>query len=182
MRSLRGIEFDEVRSVELPEQSLHVGDGGRALAFEMLGHTGVLTVTRKVGRRRPRPPGRSRDPQGRLGWRIPLVGIRLVHNSQGRESRCDDWRMMPVCSSTSSWVSRPRYRGSYASPGTISIVPTVVGFLRSANRPAVRCLASSDPPDLFDAIRPRMRHQTLVPVIDDGPEPLQRFPNDRNGA
>ena len=52
----------------------------------------------------------------------------------------------------------------------------------SSGRLAVRCVASSDPPDLFGAIRPRMGHQTLVPVIDDGPEPLHRLANDRDGV
>ena len=97
MRSLREVEFDEVRSVNFPEQPLHVGDGPGALASEMRGHTGVLTMTRKMGRRRPRPPGRSRDPRSGSGWRIPLVGIGLTHNPQGRKSRCDDRWMMCVC-------------------------------------------------------------------------------------
>ncbi|MFZ0699875.1 MAG: tRNA (adenine-N1)-methyltransferase [Thermoplasmata archaeon] len=48
VRALREIRFDEVRSVELLERPLHVGDGGTRPAFEMLGHTGFLTVGRKV--------------------------------------------------------------------------------------------------------------------------------------
>jgi tRNA (adenine57-N1/adenine58-N1)-methyltransferase len=48
VRALREFRFDEIRSVELLERPLHVGDGGTRPAFEMLGHTGFLTVGRKV--------------------------------------------------------------------------------------------------------------------------------------
>jgi len=48
VRSLRELRFDEVRSLELLERPLHVGEGGTRPAFEMLGHTGFLTVARKV--------------------------------------------------------------------------------------------------------------------------------------
>lgn len=48
VRALREFRFDDVRSVELLERPLHVGEGGTRPAFEMLGHTGFLTVARKV--------------------------------------------------------------------------------------------------------------------------------------
>ena len=41
-------KFDEVRSVEILERGLHVGDGGTRPAFEMLGHTGFLAAGRRV--------------------------------------------------------------------------------------------------------------------------------------
>ena len=47
VRQLRALEFDEVRSVELLERSLHVGEGGTRPEFEMLGHTGFLTGARR---------------------------------------------------------------------------------------------------------------------------------------
>ncbi len=46
--SLRALGFDEVRAVELLERSLHVAETGTRPAFEMLGHTGFLSVGRKV--------------------------------------------------------------------------------------------------------------------------------------
>jgi len=49
VRSLRELEFDEVRALELLERGLHVGDGGTRPAFEMLGHTGFLATGRRVG-------------------------------------------------------------------------------------------------------------------------------------
>lgn len=48
VRTLRELRYDEVRSVELLERPLHVGEGGTRPAFEMLGHTGFLTAGRKV--------------------------------------------------------------------------------------------------------------------------------------
>jgi len=47
VRSLREHGFTEVRSVEILERALHVGEGGTRPEFEMLGHTGFLTVGRK---------------------------------------------------------------------------------------------------------------------------------------
>lgn len=47
VRRLRELGFDEVRSVELLERALHVGDGGTRPEFEMLGHTGFLTGARR---------------------------------------------------------------------------------------------------------------------------------------
>jgi tRNA (adenine57-N1/adenine58-N1)-methyltransferase catalytic subunit len=47
VRQLRELKFDEVRSVELLERALHVGDGGTRPEFEMLGHTGFLTGARR---------------------------------------------------------------------------------------------------------------------------------------
>ncbi|MCI4367745.1 MAG: tRNA (adenine-N1)-methyltransferase [Thermoplasmata archaeon] len=47
VRALRERGYSEVRSVELLERALHVGDGGTRPEFEMLGHTGFLTVGRK---------------------------------------------------------------------------------------------------------------------------------------
>ncbi len=47
VRGLRELGFDEVRSVELLERTLHVGEGGTRPEFEMLGHTGFLTGARR---------------------------------------------------------------------------------------------------------------------------------------
>jgi tRNA (adenine57-N1/adenine58-N1)-methyltransferase catalytic subunit len=46
-RTLRDAGFQEVRSLELIERELHVGDGGTRPAFDMLGHTGFLTGARR---------------------------------------------------------------------------------------------------------------------------------------
>lgn len=48
VRELRSQGFEEVRSVELLERTLHVGDGGTRPEFDMLGHTGFLTGARRV--------------------------------------------------------------------------------------------------------------------------------------
>ena len=48
VRSLREAGFEAVRSVEILERELHVGEGGTRPEFEMLGHTGFLTGARKV--------------------------------------------------------------------------------------------------------------------------------------
>lgn len=48
VRALRTLGFEEVRSVELLERSLHVGEGGTRPEFEMLGHTAFLTGARRV--------------------------------------------------------------------------------------------------------------------------------------
>jgi tRNA (adenine57-N1/adenine58-N1)-methyltransferase catalytic subunit len=48
VRALRSSGFDDVRSVELIERSLHVGEGGTRPEFDMLGHTGFLSAGRKV--------------------------------------------------------------------------------------------------------------------------------------
>ncbi len=48
VRALRALGFEEVRSVELLERPLHVGDGGTRPEFEMLGHTAFLTGARRV--------------------------------------------------------------------------------------------------------------------------------------
>ena len=48
VRALRSLGFEEVRSVELLERSLHVGEGGTRPEFEMLGHTAFLTGARRV--------------------------------------------------------------------------------------------------------------------------------------
>jgi tRNA (adenine57-N1/adenine58-N1)-methyltransferase len=47
VRALRERGFTEVRSMEILERALHVGDGGTRPEFEMLGHTGFLSVGRK---------------------------------------------------------------------------------------------------------------------------------------
>lgn len=47
VRELRAAQFHEVRSVELLERTLHVGEGGTRPEFEMLGHTGFLTGARR---------------------------------------------------------------------------------------------------------------------------------------
>jgi tRNA (adenine57-N1/adenine58-N1)-methyltransferase len=47
VRGMRELGFTEVRSVEILERALHVGDGGTRPEFEMLGHTGFLSVGRK---------------------------------------------------------------------------------------------------------------------------------------
>ncbi len=49
VRELRALGFEEVRSIELLERSLHVGEGGTRPEFEMLGHTGFLTGARWMG-------------------------------------------------------------------------------------------------------------------------------------
>jgi tRNA (adenine57-N1/adenine58-N1)-methyltransferase len=49
VRALREARFEEVRSVELLERNLHVGEGGTRPDFEMLGHTGFLTGARWMG-------------------------------------------------------------------------------------------------------------------------------------
>ncbi|MFI5418927.1 MAG: tRNA (adenine-N1)-methyltransferase [Candidatus Lutacidiplasmatales archaeon] len=48
VRALRTAGFQDVRSVEVLERNLHVGEGGTRPEFEMLGHTGFLTGARKV--------------------------------------------------------------------------------------------------------------------------------------
>lgn len=47
VRTLRELEFTELRSVELLERELHVGPGGTRPEFEMLGHTGFLAAGRR---------------------------------------------------------------------------------------------------------------------------------------
>ncbi|MCI4339693.1 MAG: methyltransferase domain-containing protein [Thermoplasmata archaeon] len=49
VRRLRSEGFEEIRSVELLERALHVGEGGTRPEFEMLGHTGFLASGRRVG-------------------------------------------------------------------------------------------------------------------------------------
>ncbi len=49
VRAMRTERLTDVRALELIERALHVGDGGTRPAFEMLGHTGFLSVGRKVG-------------------------------------------------------------------------------------------------------------------------------------
>jgi tRNA (adenine57-N1/adenine58-N1)-methyltransferase catalytic subunit len=48
VRALRSLGFEEVRSIELLERSLHVGEGGTRPEFDMLGHTAFLTGARRV--------------------------------------------------------------------------------------------------------------------------------------
>jgi tRNA (adenine57-N1/adenine58-N1)-methyltransferase len=48
VRALRTARFEEVRSVEILERSLHVGEGGTRPEFDMLGHTAFLTAGRRV--------------------------------------------------------------------------------------------------------------------------------------
>jgi tRNA (adenine57-N1/adenine58-N1)-methyltransferase len=47
VRALRGEGFSEIRSIEILERTLHVGEGGTRPDFEMLGHTGFLTGGRR---------------------------------------------------------------------------------------------------------------------------------------
>jgi tRNA (adenine57-N1/adenine58-N1)-methyltransferase len=47
VRAMRERGLTEVRSMELLERALHVGEGGTRPEFEMLGHTGFLSVGRK---------------------------------------------------------------------------------------------------------------------------------------
>ena len=47
VRALRELGFTEVRSSELLERQLHVGEGGTRPEFDMLGHTGFLTGARR---------------------------------------------------------------------------------------------------------------------------------------
>ncbi len=48
VRTLRSLGFEEVRSIELLERTLHVGEGGTRPEFDMLGHTAFLTGARRV--------------------------------------------------------------------------------------------------------------------------------------
>ncbi|HLN50718.1 MAG: tRNA (adenine-N1)-methyltransferase [Thermoplasmata archaeon] len=48
VRTLRTLGYDEVRSLELFERAIHVGEGGTRPEFDMLGHTGFLASGRKV--------------------------------------------------------------------------------------------------------------------------------------
>ncbi len=48
VRAMREQGLDGVRSLELLERPIQVGDGGTRPAFEMLGHTAFLAVGRKV--------------------------------------------------------------------------------------------------------------------------------------
>ena len=48
VRSMHTAGFAEVRSLELLERAMHVGEGGTRPEFEMLGHTGFLTGARRV--------------------------------------------------------------------------------------------------------------------------------------
>lgn len=48
VRALAAERFEELRSVELLERALHVGEGGTRPDFDMLGHTGFLTGARRV--------------------------------------------------------------------------------------------------------------------------------------
>jgi tRNA (adenine57-N1/adenine58-N1)-methyltransferase len=48
VRTMRIEGLEEVRSVELLERALHVGEGGTRPDFEMLGHTGFLASGRRV--------------------------------------------------------------------------------------------------------------------------------------
>jgi len=47
--ALRTAGLGELRSMELLERGLHVGEGGTRPEFEMLGHTGFLSVGRREG-------------------------------------------------------------------------------------------------------------------------------------
>lgn len=49
VRELHSQGFEEVRSLEVLERALHVGEGGTRPDFEMLGHTGFLTGARRGG-------------------------------------------------------------------------------------------------------------------------------------
>jgi tRNA (adenine57-N1/adenine58-N1)-methyltransferase catalytic subunit len=49
VRELKAAGFEEIRSLELLERALHVGEGGTRPDFEMLGHTGFLTGARWMG-------------------------------------------------------------------------------------------------------------------------------------
>lgn len=49
VRELKALGYEEIRSVELLERALHVGEGGTRPEFEMLGHTGFLTGARWMG-------------------------------------------------------------------------------------------------------------------------------------
>jgi tRNA (adenine57-N1/adenine58-N1)-methyltransferase len=49
VRALRTARFEEIRSVEILERALHVGEGGTRPEFDMLGHTAFLTGARRVG-------------------------------------------------------------------------------------------------------------------------------------
>ncbi|HKS59363.1 MAG TPA: tRNA (adenine-N1)-methyltransferase [Thermoplasmata archaeon] len=48
VRTARSLGFRQIRSVELLERALHVGEGGTRPEFDMLGHTGFLTVARRL--------------------------------------------------------------------------------------------------------------------------------------
>jgi tRNA (adenine57-N1/adenine58-N1)-methyltransferase catalytic subunit len=48
VRTLRTLGFEEIRSIELLERTLHVGEGGTRPEFDMLGHTAFLTGARRM--------------------------------------------------------------------------------------------------------------------------------------
>lgn len=48
VRELRQLRFDEVHAQEVIERALTVGEGGTRPSFDMLGHTGFLSVGRRV--------------------------------------------------------------------------------------------------------------------------------------
>lgn len=48
VRELDALGFQEIRSLELLERGIHVGQGGTRPEFDMLGHTGFLTGARRV--------------------------------------------------------------------------------------------------------------------------------------
>jgi tRNA (adenine57-N1/adenine58-N1)-methyltransferase len=48
VRSLRELGFEEIRSSEILERGIHVGEGGTRPDFDMLAHTGFLTGARRV--------------------------------------------------------------------------------------------------------------------------------------
>lgn len=48
VRELRGLSFIGVKSLELLQREMEVGDRGSRPSFEMLGHTGYLTFARKM--------------------------------------------------------------------------------------------------------------------------------------
>lgn len=48
VRAMRKEGLEEVRSLEVLERALHVGEGGTRPEFEMLGHTGFLCAGRRV--------------------------------------------------------------------------------------------------------------------------------------
>lgn len=48
VRAMREAGLADILSVELLERPLHVGEGGTRPSFEMLGHTGFLTGSRKI--------------------------------------------------------------------------------------------------------------------------------------
>jgi tRNA (adenine57-N1/adenine58-N1)-methyltransferase len=48
VREMRGLPFIDIRSIEILQREMEVGERGSRPSFDMLGHTGYLTFARKL--------------------------------------------------------------------------------------------------------------------------------------